>query len=599
MAIIRPLILFIFLSFHLPGFSQWKAIEFDMFTNNNVHSMEANIIGFDTLAVNILYELNVSPWSLHMKTYLSTDNGDSWDSVFTERWCYFITVNKLYSTRNDSLFYTTNAGNTWIYKSSILEYAELKVIDESTIAVYTKDQALISDNYGSSWDTIQLPNYIYSSVPEIANFYPKSKDHIKAVISRNSENVPAYYIETTNGGASWDTTKIVGSSYFDGYHNKVYNAYDSMLFYTGNRELLSSLKDDISWDTTSFFSRKKDVWASPNLISFYENIVIVACTSSTEPDSTLAISHDFGKTWKWQKIANGTHYSFGYLEGLSLYSNNYGVAYGPYRFLYLLDGRCAQRPRFTYSINNNTITTMNQSPTTANYSWYWGDGSSTDGYDAFHDYGVADDFNLCLTGSDSTTYCYSDSCIIVPIGDCNALFTYVKDTSATYTIVLIDSSSGSNLDYTWYWGDGDSSTVSQPTHDYATFGEFLVRLKVETGNCISIYSDSLGMDSLGNLLKKDGFTVVVGKQASIADLAASSILVYPNPSTEKIKISIDRGEIQDISILSLEGREMHYSLFEAGSQQWILNTQGLSGIYVLRVRTDLGYFYKKIEMRSN
>lgn len=253
-------------------------------------------------------------------------------------------------------------------------------------------------------------------------------------------------------------------------------------------------------------------------------------------------------------------------------------------------------PSFSYSINDLSLTTFNQSDPNYQYLWLWDDGNSDTAYDATHYYGVPSDFDLCLRKIDTSTHCSSDSCLTVAVGDCNALFGYLKDTTATYTIVVVDSSTGSNLDYTWYWGDGDSSTTQRPSHDYNNFGRYLITLKVETNECISIYSDSLGMDSLGNLLKKDGFTIVVGKFSSIDPLLESELKVYPNPSSSKLHVSIEKGQLQNVAIYGIDGRKAESQVINKGARKWELDLSNLTGMYILQIETDLGRFVKRIEV---
>ena len=195
---------------------------------------------------------------------------------------------------------------------------------------------------------------------------------------------------------------------------------------------------------------------------------------------------------------------------------------------------------------------------------------------------------------DTSDNCSSDSCIEVPIGYCNALFGYRKDSSSTYTIRVIDSSTGPNLNYTWYWGDGDSSTNPKPTHDYDSFGKYLIRLKVQTGNCISIYSDSLGMDSLGNLLKKDGFTIVVGKFSSIDNLDAGEALIYPNPAYGHVNIKSSLGVIESVELFNLEGKKLPSSFIELHDKHWLMELHQLSGTYYIEIITDRGALRQKI-----
>jgi PKD repeat protein len=118
---------------------------------------------------------------------------------------------------------------------------------------------------------------------------------------------------------------------------------------------------------------------------------------------------------------------------------------------------------------------------------------------------------------------------------CNAHFTIDLDTSQKFHIKLTNKSTKkASHEYLWHFGDGNSSTIRNPTHTYQTFGQFPTCLTIRdsTLKCRSQFCDTLGMDSLGKRLKVNGFTVEVneGVLGSNRTVISTQVL-YPNPST--------------------------------------------------------------------
>lgn len=75
-------------------------------------------------------------------------------------------------------------------------------------------------------------------------------------------------------------------------------------------------------------------------------------------------------------------------------------------------------------------------------------------------------------------------------GQCQADF--LVDPVACPTIFFVDQSSGAINSWSWDFGDGNSSIMSNPTHVYARNGHYNVCLSVQdTGGCASTYCDSL------------------------------------------------------------------------------------------------------------
>lgn len=119
-----------------------------------------------------------------------------------------------------------------------------------------------------------------------------------------------------------------------------------------------------------------------------------------------------------------------------------------------------------------------QNVTDLSYNWNYGDGSlSENAIDATHTYAAAGTYTVTLT---DTIYGWTTNCItdtMVDLGGApTAGFSSVETgLSSTFTNTSV---SGSGTTYAWDFGDGNTSTMMDPTHTYATAGTYTVCLTV-------------------------------------------------------------------------------------------------------------------------
>jgi PKD repeat protein len=156
---------------------------------------------------------------------------------------------------------------------------------------------------------------------------------------------------------------------------------------------------------------------------------------------------------------------------------------------------------FTTNSGTGTATVTNTStgnaPGTA-YMWDWGDGSSDWFFQGTHTYSTDGLYWICVTASDSTNGCTTVSCDSIYIqgtgnggGTCVASF---SSSVSSMTAAFNNSSTGSNLDYDWTFGDGASSSAMNPTYTYAANGSYLICLTVsnpQDSTCWHTYCDSI------------------------------------------------------------------------------------------------------------
>jgi PKD repeat protein len=127
--------------------------------------------------------------------------------------------------------------------------------------------------------------------------------------------------------------------------------------------------------------------------------------------------------------------------------------------------------------------------------------------------------------------------------------------------------------YAWDFGDGNTSTMANPTHTYATGGDYTVTLTATNGSCSDEYSFTLN-------------SVGVDEEFSI-----NHISVFPNPVSGDATVSIStiNHKVIEVAIIDIAGKQIWNSGKFAvnGIQQMNIPTSAYqSGIYFVQISTD-------------
>jgi PKD repeat protein len=118
------------------------------------------------------------------------------------------------------------------------------------------------------------------------------------------------------------------------------------------------------------------------------------------------------------------------------------------------------------------------------WSWWFGDGNTSDQQHPTHTYSAPDTYNVQLATYDSTTACTdtTNRSIIAECdtsSNCMADFNYsVSSLTANFT----DLSSGDVASWMWQFGDGNTSSNQHPSHTYTSNGTYNV--------CLTVYDSS-------------------------------------------------------------------------------------------------------------
>ncbi|MBR9861668.1 PKD domain-containing protein [bacterium] len=237
----------------------------------------------------------------------------------------------------------------------------------------------------------------------------------------------------------------------------------------------------------------------------------------------------------------------------------------------------------------------------ASVVWDFGDGNTDSGYNVNHIYADTGTYNVVMYIFNNGVLCDSVTKTVSVEDLCQASFYVGVDTSTAYTLYLIENSTGVNSGTQYYWdfGDGSTSTSRTPTHSYSSFGAYRICLTIwdSSRNCSSTFCDSIGMDSNGNVLKKDGFTMVVISENDILSIKDKSLIepelkLYPNPSNgeTKLKISASEKEEYSIHVYSAEGKlvESRSITVLPGQNEVLLDfNQKAKGLYFILISSEL------------
>lgn len=259
-------------------------------------------------------------------------------------------------------------------------------------------------------------------------------------------------------------------------------------------------------------------------------------------------------------------------------------------------------------LTGHFIDLSNVDPSTASYSWDFGDGHSSSVRFPQHAYAAPGTYTVCLNVSDSNCVDQFCSTLVVDTSHnnpifCNAYFVTLQ--MAPFQLVVVNMSSGINLNFHWDFGDGTTSNLPYPNHTYANTGSYVLCLTVTnpfTGAvCTSTFCDTVSVDSLGHIyrLNNAGFTINVLSPDQLTGIdnnaqATQFASVYPNPVQDLLKIEIQSKGETTYRVLSINGSEIANGIFYTEKNE-LKTSAWESGFYLMEItRADGAKNYQKI-----
>ena len=193
---------------------------------------------------------------------------------------------------------------------------------------------------------------------------------------------------------------------------------------------------------------------------------------------------------------------------------------------------CNSNYLFTQSGFTANFTSLATGPgTITNYAWNFGDGNQSNLQNPSHTYANAGTYISCLTiygVNNGITYTcsYCDTIVISNLGQpCNANFVSTQiGLNAAFSNQ--STSPGPITNYLWTFGDGNTSNIQNPSHTYATAGNYNVCLTVSgvdsNNNTFSCtYCDSINVQTVGTPCNSS-YTYVAGAGNSVSFTSTST-----------------------------------------------------------------------------
>jgi PKD domain/Secretion system C-terminal sorting domain len=211
------------------------------------------------------------------------------------------------------------------------------------------------------------------------------------------------------------------------------------------------------------------------------------------------------------------------------------------------------------------------------YAWSNGDTAQTICVTAAGIYTVTVTDSLGCQGTDSAAV------TIIPGGITAAMGI---DTSNCPVIAFTDQSQVTNaIAWSWSFGDGGTSTIQNPTHDYANAGN-------GTYTVTLIATDSCGSDTTTSVVT---ISCIVG----IAEGADAQVRIFPNPNQGRFRVTASglfADELQ-VQLIDLSGRTVYRQDLQDvhGTLDFELDIQALvKGVYFLNLDDGVQKIVRKV-----
>lgn len=157
-----------------------------------------------------------------------------------------------------------------------------------------------------------------------------------------------------------------------------------------------------------------------------------------------------------------------------------------------------------------------------------------------------------------------DTVTVTPV---TSNFSYVDNNG---TVIFTDASNGATS-WAWDFGDGNVSTLENPTHTYSTTGSYVITLTINNGGCISTQN----------------LSVTVGvNQISAPRL---NIMLLPNPTNGLASILLDKATDEDLNVLitDISGKTIQTAVIANGASRLELDLSQLpAAVYLVQIKGD-------------
>jgi PKD repeat protein len=193
------------------------------------------------------------------------------------------------------------------------------------------------------------------------------------------------------------------------------------------------------------------------------------------------------------------------------------------------------------------------------------------------------------TVTGTTNGCSSNAVVSVQVTAVVANFT-ASTPSANGTVTFTNTSTTNALFYSWNFGDpassaANTSTLKNPTHNYAASGAYTVTLTSASGS------------SSGSCPNTKTFTISVNRTTGLAEaFETGSIKIYPNPAQNYLQVEVpERENVTEVQLTNAIGQVVATQKPTAGQVR--LNVSNVAGgIYFVKIINNEGSITKKVSI---
>ena len=181
-------------------------------------------------------------------------------------------------------------------------------------------------------------------------------------------------------------------------------------------------------------------------------------------------------------------------------------------------------------------------------------------------------YTVNVTNTDACNGVGSSSPILINVNPTPTADASFSQTNGSFTVQFLNNSTNASS-YSWDFGDGTTSTSTNPSHIFATGGDFTVVLTATNGDC------------------SNTFTINLTSVAVSENVAFEDLMVFPNPTENELNIqfsSFDSG-IMNATIFNLAGQIVSAEAFavNAGNMFHTIDTSNLeSGVYFVNLSNN-------------
>lgn len=130
-----------------------------------------------------------------------------------------------------------------------------------------------------------------------------------------------------------------------------------------------------------------------------------------------------------------------------------------------------------------TATNLNSTPGLT-YSWNFGDGTTTTGASVSHTYTTPGWYTVYVKSSNGSCSDSVATTVNIAGPKCRVGINKVPQGNNMWNFSAVNMDSASGMTYTWYFGDGNSTTGATPSHQYLSAGTFTIKLVGSKNGCI-------------------------------------------------------------------------------------------------------------------